>query len=106
MRRNSGRAERRRATWRFACRTQREHLRIAHPDGAPGCTCELSPLFFAKGKVLGCNCRGREAGNPKYGRGICCRTLRPAVAARIAWRKERFRWMHLVGDGDDRWALC
>lgn len=95
--------ERRRAlTYRAAARSQREHLKIVHPDGTLDCTCERSPLYFRKRKSLGCNCRGRTHGSPKVGTGACHgHYQRPAVTLRIAWRQERYRWLRLHVDGDD-----
>ena len=86
------REERRDRTWRAARRAQLEHLWAAHRNREADCPCETSVWYFAKRKVLGCNCRGRTHGNPKYGAGLCHLGMRPAVEERIAGRRLCRHW--------------
>ena len=63
---------------------------------------QCSPGRFRKVAPLGCNCRGRQKGNSKYGGGFCHAYRREVVEERIAWRAEAWRWLHQEGDADDR----
>jgi hypothetical protein len=90
------RERRRDCTYRHARKAQRTHVALVHPRGDVDCPCERSPWGFAKRGVLLCNCRRRWAGRPKRGTGPCHGWYRrPVVDERIAWRRERFRWMRL-----------
>ena len=81
-------------TARYGRRAQTEHVRVNHPSGNFDCVCEKSIHFFAKKKSLGCNCRGRWFGNPKYGYGVCMMTgeVRKAVKQRIEGKKLCRNW--------------
>ena len=94
------RERRRDLTYRAAVRAQREHLKVVHPDGTLDCPCEQSPMRFSKRRGLACPCRSRRHGQPKLGRGPCCRhKFRPRFLRRSAWRQERHRWLAgLVAD--------
>ena len=89
------REARRARTWRHGWRTRRGHLRVVHPDGKVDCVCENSIWFFAKRGSVACGCRGRDAGNPKFARGLCYRGCgyRPAVVERIAGKRECRAWL-------------
>lgn len=72
------------------CRHERVRVDLASLPRYGGIPSEwaLRPLgYLRKGKSVGCNCRHSQHGNPKYGIGICCHALRPAVQERIASRR-------------------
>jgi hypothetical protein len=53
-----------------------------------------------KGKSIGCNCRHRSHGNPKYGAGICVHCdLRPAVVERIKGKRACRAWLRDLREG-------
>ena len=53
-----------------------------------------------KGKSVGCNCRHRAHGNPKFGVGICVHgDYRPVVVVRIAGRRLCHRWLRALREG-------
>jgi hypothetical protein len=88
------REDRRDRSWRYGVRARREWLRsfsYVWPDRVP----QRTPWYYEKRKSLGCNCRHREHGNPKYGIGICvhCVEVRPAVRERIDGKRYCHRWL-------------
>ena len=100
------RARRRRLSFRYAARAQREHLSVAHPSGVIDCVCERSVWLFRKRKALGCGCRKRKRGNPKVAAGICCgRGYREAVVARIGGKRLERAWLVELTRTEDSWSV-
>ena len=95
MEKDKRRGERRDRSRRAARRDWQEHQRRFHQqDLRSACTCERTVWSFRKFPATGCNCRRREFGNPKVGRGLCLlgEGYRLAVRERIAGKRLARRW--------------
>jgi hypothetical protein len=73
----------------YARRTQRTHLRQAHPDGAVDCVCERTVWCFEKHKISQHRRHGWMC-HPKYGK----TSVRPWVKRYVApWGGPPRPWM-------------